>query len=312
MAEPREHLIPDELAGSRVDKAVATILGVSRAQARALVEQGVSLDGEPAGPSDRVPAGSVLAIPEPQAVAGLVPEEVGFGILYEDASLIVVDKPAGVVVHPGSGRSSGTLAAGLLHHFPELEGVGQAGRWGLVHRLDRDTSGVLVVARTPAAYTSLVAMLRRREIKRVYAALVHGVMGSSTGTIEAPIARDPDRPVRRAVHAEGKPARTHYRVIETFADRECSLLEVRLETGRTHQIRVHFASIGHPVVGDTLYAGRRHRLGSPRTFLHASMVELTHPVTGEHLVVTSPLSPDLAAVLDGLGSRWIGESDTVG
>ena len=144
-------------------------------------------------------------------------------------------------------------------------------------------------------------MLRRREITRVYLTLVHGLMGSPTGTIEAPIGRDPANPTRRAVQPDGKPARTHYRVMDTFGSRDCSLCEVRLETGRTHQIRVHMAAIGHPVVADTLYGGRRHRLGAARMFLHASRIEFTHPLTGDAVAVESPLPTDLTGVLQGLG-----------
>lgn len=301
MAEQRDVVVPEDLAGERVDKAVAVLFGVSRGVARVLVEEGVLVDGAPVSPSSRVGAGAVIRATIPDPAEELVPEDVDFGVLYEDADLLVVDKPPGVVVHPGSGRATGTLAAGLLHRYPELEGVGEPGRWGIVHRLDRDTSGVLVVARTKAAHVALTAMLRRREIARVYLTLVHGLFNSPTGTIEAPIGRDPANPLRRAAHPDGKPARTHYRVVESFVDREATLLEVSLETGRTHQIRVHMAAIGHPVTADTLYGGRRHLLGASRMFLHASRIELVHPFSGSDLSVMSPLPADLQSVLDGLG-----------
>jgi 23S rRNA pseudouridine1911/1915/1917 synthase len=313
VAEQTEHRVTDELDGARVDKAVAVLLGVSRATARALVETGVTVDGEPAGPSDRVAAGSVLRAPRPEEAPEMAAEDVAFGVLFEDADVIVVDKPAGVVVHPGSGRATGSLAAGLLHRYPELEGVGQKGRWGIVHRLDRDTSGVLVVARTAEAYDALTGMIKRREIRRTYTTLVHGLMSSPTGTVDAPVGRDPANPLRRAVHPEGKPARTHYRVVDAFPDRDCTLLEVNLETGRTHQIRLHLMAIGHPVVADVLYGGRRHRLGARRMFLHASRIGFTHPMTGERIEVESPLPSDLSDVLASLGPgsgpnpiRWSG------
>lgn len=298
MAEPRDLVVPEELAGERVDKAVAVLFGLSRAAARSVLDQGVLLDGVPASPSDRVSGGAVLRAAPPDAPAEMAPEEVSFEVLYEDEHLLVVDKPAGLVVHPGSGNTGGTLAAGLLHRYPEIAGVGEPGRWGIVHRLDRDTSGVLVVARTAEVHAALSGMMRRREVTRVYLALVHGHMPAPTGIIDAPIGRDPSTPLRRAVHPEGKPARTHYQVVESF--RDCSLLEVRLETGRTHQIRVHMAAIDHPVVADSLYAGRRHRFGAPRMFLHASRISFSHPISGEQLTAESPLPGDLVSVLERL------------
>ncbi len=300
MADQRDLVIPDSLDSFRVDKAIAEILVVSRAEARRLIEVGVTLDGEPADPSDRVVAGSVLGVPAPEEKAVLVPESVEFAVVYEDDDLIVVDKPPGLVVHPGGGRLTGTLAGGLLHRYPELEGVGDRGRWGLVHRLDKDTSGLLLVARNQETHSTLSARLRRREIRRSYVALVHGTLGSPTGTIDAPIGRDPAQPMRRALTVDGKPARTHYGVTATFPEADCSLVAVHLETGRTHQIRVHFSAIGHPVVADTLYGRRPRRATSPRMFLHASELHLAHPRTDEPLELSSPLPSDLQAVLDGL------------
>ena len=300
MAEQVELQVPADLDGARVDKALATLLGVSRAVASVVMESGVEVDGGAARASDKVRSGQLIVCDRPEAAIGLTPESVDFTVLYEDDSVIVVDKPPGVVVHPGSGRTGGTLAAGLLYRYPELAGVGTEGRWGLVHRLDKDTSGAILVARTGDAFTSLVDDLRRRRIERTYRALVEGRMAASTGTIDAPIARDPSQPTRRAVIHGGKPARTHYRVIDYFEESDASLLEVRLETGRTHQIRAHFAAIGHPVVGDRAYGATRKDLHVPRTFLHASRLELTHPVTGDLLAVEAPLPSDLAAALDAL------------
>jgi 23S rRNA pseudouridine1911/1915/1917 synthase len=294
--------VPETLDGARVDKALSSLLGVSRFVARELLERGVVLDGRPARPRDRVHTGSRIETPHPAVEIALQPEPVDFDVLYEDAALIVVDKPTGVVVHPGSGTREGTLAAGLLNRYPELEGVGDPGRWGLIHRLDKDTSGTLIVARTEDAHRALTADLAARKVGRTYTSLVHGLFSVPTGTIDAPIGRDPSRPTRRAVIPTGKPAVTHYEVIEEFPGHEVSLLDVRLETGRTHQIRVHLAAIDHPIIGDRTYSPFNTRVKSPRVFLHARRVRLTHPVTGAVLEVESPLPPDLSGVLDRLRS----------
>lgn len=290
--------VPDDLDGARVDKAIATVLDISRAAAALVVDAGVEVDGSPARASDRVTAGQVMVLTEPDVAVALAPEPIEFEVLHEDDFLVVADKPAGVVVHPGSGRTTGTLAAGLLHRYPELAGVGTAGRWGLVHRLDKDTSGALLVARTQEVFDSLVAELRARRIVRTYMTLAEGKMGASTGTIEAPIARDPSQPTRRTVSHSGKHARTHYQVVDYFESADVTLLEVTLETGRTHQIRVHFSAIGHPVVGDIVYGATRKDLGAPRTFLHASRLDFDHPVTTTRLSIPSPTPHDLTSVLD--------------
>jgi 23S rRNA pseudouridine1911/1915/1917 synthase len=302
VAEQRDFVIPVDLEGVRVDKAVATLFGISRSLARQVVENGVVVDGRPAGPGDRVKAGSVLSGPIPDSLPEMRAEPIPFDVLHEDEDVIVVDKPAGVVVHPGRGRLTGTLAAGLLHRYPELKGVGEPGRWGLVHRLDKDTSGVLVVARSRQAHQVLVTALGRRDFKRSYLALATGIMGSATGTIDAPIGRDPARPMRRAVRHDGKPARTHYRVLETFPASDCSLLGVELDSGRTHQIRVHLAGIGHPVVGDPTYGRGRSRVSVPRIFLHATHIEFDHPRSGARMSVDSELPGDLMGVLEALRS----------
>jgi 23S rRNA pseudouridine1911/1915/1917 synthase len=204
----------------------------------------------------------------------------------------VVDKPFGVVTHPGAGETGPTLAAGVLHRWPAVRGVGEADRWGIVHRLDRDTSGLLVIALDAAAESGLRQAIREHRVVREYLALVHGAPATPTGTIDAPIARDPTRPTRMRLDPTGRPAVTHYRVERSFA--AFTLLRVTLETGRTHQIRVHLAAIGLPVAGDRVY-GRV--AGAPRLFLHAARLELDHPVTGVRVVANSPLPSDLAAVL---------------
>jgi len=296
MADSLTFEVPDSLDGERVDKAVAALLEVSRAQARSILEEGgVTVDGASARPADRVQAGSVLTSPPPAVRPALEPRPVRFEVIHEDDSLIVVDKPAGLVVHQGAGRAEESLAEGLLHRFPEIEGVGEPGRWGIVHRLDRDTSGVILVARTGASYERLTADLAERRVLKAYTALVEGELATETGTVDAPIGRDPERPTRRAVVAGGKPAVTHYEVVEWFPDAGVSLLDVDLETGRTHQIRVHMAAIDHPVVGDRVYSTSRRRV--PRIFLHARRVELRHPATGDQVVFESPLPADLSRVL---------------
>lgn len=298
MADEIELEVPDHLDGERVDKTIATLLELSRARASHVVDHGVMVDGIEAGPSDRVRAGSVIRCSRPAGVITLEPEPLELDVLYEDDDLIVVNKPAGVVVHPGSGRRTGTLAAGLLHRYPELRGVGAEDRWGLVHRLDRDTSGAILVARRQDTFDELKAQMERREISRSYTALVEGRMAAAIGTIEAPIGRDPSHPTRRAVSHTGKAARTHFEVERYFERSDCSLLLVRLDTGRTHQIRVHMAAIDHPVVGDIAYGATRKDLSTPRAFLHASRLVFAHPRTGRRLSVIAPLPEDLRGVLE--------------
>lgn len=300
MASTVKLVVPDDLDGERLDKSLSVLLNVSRAVSRLMVDSGVLVDGESARPNTRVKEGQVIDTPPPIEPTQLAPEEVDFDVLYEDPHLLVVNKPPGLVVHPGAGQRTGTLAAGLLHRYPEVRGVGSAGRWGLVHRLDKDTSGALLVARDQETFKSLTGSLRARDIKREYLALVAGTMSPPTGTIDAAIGRDPTGPTRRTVTPEGKPARTHYRVVRNYADAGVALVEVSLETGRTHQIRVHFLAIGHPVIGDPIYNTTPIGVSSPRVFLHAGRLTFVHPATGESMVVEAPLPPDLAAVLDRL------------
>jgi 23S rRNA pseudouridine1911/1915/1917 synthase len=212
----------------------------------------------------------------------------------------VVNKPAGVVVHPGAGHDRGTLVNGLLALFPEIASVGDPMRPGIVHRLDRDTSGLLLVARSARAYDALVAALAQHEVEREYVALVWGHLASPHGLIDAPIGRSEARRTRMAVRDAGKPARTEYRVEETFVDPVCALLTCGLETGRTHQIRVHLSAIGHPVVGDATYGGARDSLPLGRPFLHATRIGFAHPVSGAAMAFESPLPAELQGVLDQL------------
>ncbi len=299
--------IPAALAGERIDRVVALLTGLSRASAAELVDRGdVVVGGSPiTARSARVHEGDELVVTVPVAVAdaGLEPDpSVAVPVVYEDDDVVVVDKPAGLVVHPGAGNQRGTLAHGLLARFPDLRGVGERDRPGIVHRLDKDTSGLLMVARNEPARRALVAQLVARTVSRCYRALVWGHPSSTRGAIDAPIGRSGRERSRMTVSSVGRAARTGYEVVETFSEPvETALLECRLETGRTHQIRVHLAAIGHPVVGDHRYGGARQSLSVPRFFLHAAHLGFDHPRRGEPLRFDSPLPADLAAVLGRLG-----------
>ncbi|MGH9077404.1 MAG: RluA family pseudouridine synthase [Acidimicrobiales bacterium] len=301
--------VPAALEGERIDRVVALVTGLSRAAAAGLVSDGrvrlahrtVTSRGR------RVHSGEALDIDVPDAVppAALAPDDtVSFAVVWSDDDVVVVDKPAGVVVHPGSGHSRGTLVQGLLGPFPDISAMAEgdaAQRPGIVHRLDKGTSGLLVVARTPAARAGLATQLASRQVERRYAALVAGSVESDEGVVDAPLGRAPTDPTRIAVVAGGRPARTRYRVMERYRHPlVASLLECRLETGRTHQIRVHLAAIGHPVVGDDRYGGPGCGLGRP--FLHAASLGFDHPVSGERLSFTSALPPDLVDLAGSLSA----------
>ncbi|MDQ1467411.1 MAG: rRNA synthase [Actinomycetota bacterium] len=296
-------VVPDELAGMRVDRAVALLTGWSRADVQALLAaDDILVGGSNVAKSRRLEAGEVielLHVPVPTAPPG--PEPVDVVVRHADDDVIVVAKPAGLVVHPGAGNEHGTLVSGLLERFPELVTVGDRHRPGIVHRLDRETSGLLVVARSPRAYDSLVAQLAGRSVERCYAALVWGVPAARAGIVDAPIGRSEARRTRMAVRPEGRAARTAYVVERTWHSPVVALVECRLETGRTHQIRVHLSAIGHPVVGDGAYRGRRDSIALGRPFLHAGVLAFDHPATGERLRFEEPLPPDLLTVLDHLG-----------
>lgn len=308
MTDPHryEEVVPATLAGERVDRAVSMIADVSRSEAVTLITEGaVLIDGRrPTKPSERLIEASSLVIDVPDRIVGLDPDSgVSVPIVYADDVVIVVDKPAGMVVHPGAGSHTGTMVQGLLHQFPDLEGVGgDPLRPGIVHRLDKGTSGLLLVARSDSAHADLARQLRERTVLRRYHAVVWGLLNAPEGVIDAPIGRSLRDPTRRAIVAGGRMARTHYRVLDTFADPGLSELECRLETGRTHQIRVHLESIGHPVVGDRQYGKGRRPLGLSRPFLHAAAVGFVHPATGQWLEFESPLSEDLKQFLAELRS----------
>ena len=300
-----EQVVPDALAGERVDRVVSFVTGCSRSTAAALVAAGsVLVDGKVVTTrSTRVEAGQVVSVPEVQETpVGCEPDaSVVLAVVFEDDSVLVVDKPAGMVVHPGAGHDQGTLVQGALAHAPSLAGVGDPARPGIVHRLDHGTSGLLVVAKTAPAYESLVDQFGSRSVERRYLALVWGHPDDEVGLIDAPIGRSARRPTRMTVSASGREARTRFEVQERFAHPvDTALVACRLETGRTHQIRVHLSAIGHAVVGDDQYGGVRQSLPTDRPLLHAATLGFTHPATGEHIAFEAPLPPGFRSVLDRL------------
>jgi len=299
--------VPAALDGQRIDRVVAMLTGVSRTEATDLVKAGaVAVDGKQATRgADRLHEGQAVVIEAPDAQPDARPEpdaSVEIPVVYVDDQVVVVDKPADLVVHPGAGHVDGTMVSGLLAAFPDVVDVGDPQRPGIVHRLDRGTSGLLVVARTPEAYESLVAQLGARTVTRRYRTLVWGHPESSRGLIDAPIGRSPKHPTKMAVTSTGKEARTRYEVVSRHQEpTPTAVLTCRLETGRTHQIRVHLAAIGHSVVGDDRYDGIRQTLPVARPFLHAEELGFDHPTTGERISLQSPLPADLAAVIDQIG-----------
>jgi 23S rRNA pseudouridine1911/1915/1917 synthase len=285
------------MAGLRLDQALARLMpGESRSRLARLIEEGhVRVDGEPASGRQKMKSGEAVEVElrPREAGAAVRAEAIALAVVHEDDDLLVIDKPAGLVVHPGSGNWAGTMLNALLHHAP---GSASLPRGGIVHRLDKDTSGLLVVAKNEPAQLALVRQLQARTVKRTYLALARGKVAAG-GKVDAPVGRHPVHRTRMAVVAGGKPAITHYRVRERFAAH--TLLECELETGRTHQIRVHLASIGHPLEGDPVYAGRGPRL-LERQALHAWKLAFAHPRDGSAVSFESPLPADLRALLESL------------
>ena len=296
---PLSAVVPPGLAGVRMDLALAKLFpGYSRNRLQVWLKSGhVLVDGKHLEGSAKTIGGEKIELTAPPAADVATPraQRMALAIVFEDADLIVIDKPVGLIVHPGAGNPDGTLLNGLLAHAPALRQVPRA---GIVHRLDKDTSGLMVVAKNVTAQANLAAQLAARTVKRMYLALVHGAP-PVRGTIDAPIGRDPRVRTRMAVTAGGKEARTHYKVLERFG--KVALLECRLETGRTHQIRVHLQHIKCPIVGDTVYRrGARNSVVFQRQALHAAALELAHPRSGKHMRWSSPLPDDMEKLIAGL------------
>ena len=309
MTDARELAVPEDLAGERLDRALARMFPeYSRTRLKDwLLEGFVTVNGAAKRPRDLVAGGEVIRL-QPQAALSVTsqPEAIDLDVVYEDDDLLVVNKPAGLVVHPGAGNVRGTLMNGLLHHAPGLADLPRA---GIVHRLDKDTTGLLLIGKTLPAHTALVRQMSAREISRHYVAVCMGVL-TGGGTIDAPIARHPVDRLRMSVQDGGKPAVTHYRVLKRFAAH--TYISVRLESGRTHQIRVHFAWRRHPLLGDQVYGGRlaipagagQHLQEVLRSFrrqaLHATRLEFSHPGSGELVSLEAPVPGDFARLLAAL------------
>jgi 23S rRNA pseudouridine1911/1915/1917 synthase len=306
--------VPEHLAGTRLDRCVAALHGEwSRSRVQRLIDDGrVTINGAPGKPATSVAAGDQIEVDEPPLVKlDLAAEDIPLVILHEDGELLVLDKPPGLVIHPAAGRHSGTLVNALLQHCGELSGIGGVERPGIVHRLDKDTSGLMVVAKTERAHLALAIAFRRREVEKCYLAVCYGVPAAASGVIEGAVGRHPTERQQMAIVASGRPARTLYRVAERVTG--TSLVECRPVTGRTHQIRVHMAHLGHAVVGDQTYSGRqwrnlpdpRHRAACrdfPRQALHAWQLAFNHPVSGERLAFEAPPPADIEELLAVLRS----------
>lgn len=310
MTELRGLPVPDGLAGLRIDAALARLFGLSRTAAAALADAGeVSVEGRVRGKGDRISAGAWLEVRLPGPPAPPAPAEpvAGLAVIHVDADILVVDKPVGVAAHPSPGWTGPTVTGGVAAMGYFTAGSGAEERQGIVHRLDAGTTGLMVLARSESAYTALKRAFKERTVDKGYHALVQGHPDPSTGTIDAPIDRNPTHDWRFAVVAGGRPSVTHYSTIEAFP--AASLLDITLETGRTHQIRVHMAALRHPCVGDAVYGADpklAERLGLSRQWLHAVRLGFSHPATGAPVTFTSPYPADLAAALDKLADRQAG------
>lgn len=302
MADERE--LVAERDGERLDVFIARLLPeLTRSRVRKLIDAGcVAVDGRRATKAGlALETGARVRVSIPPNEASIPEaESIPLRIVYEDGDLLVVDKPAGLAVHPSPGHERHTLVNAVLAHGKELSGAGGVGRPGIVHRLDKDTSGLIIVAKNDETHLALAKQLKEREVEKTYVALVEGVPAQAEGVIDAPLGRHPVHRKRQAVVTGGREARTHYRVVREIDG--YALLEVRPETGRTHQVRVHLAAIGHPVVGDVLY-GRRGATPVARQFLHAAKLSFRHPRTGERLDLEAPLADDLERALAGLERR---------
>lgn len=307
-----EFIVGPEAQGLRLDVYLAQAdTTLSRSQARRLIDDGdVLVDGKSARASQRLKGGERVCLrrPPPQP-SGIVPEAIPLSILYEDAAILIVDKPAGMVVHPAAGNPRGTLVNALQFRCGDLSTIGGVMRPGIVHRLDKGTSGLMVIAKTDEAHRDLAEQFKRRRVSKRYTALVHGDLRGDEGVVDAPVGRHPvERKKMSTASRRGKAALTRWRVLERYG--AFTLLEAQIETGRTHQIRVHLGSLGHPVVGDSVYGGSKRTIEPPalravlkrlsRQALHASRLSFSHPVTGQEMAFDSPLPEDMAEVIDFL------------
>ncbi len=296
----------DQEVGERLDRVITARLStLSRVKVQQLIKEGyATINGKPGKPSYRIEGQDEIAvrmaehIVAPQNDEATLPEALPLNVIYEDADMAAIDKPAGMVVHPAAGHASGTLVNALLARWPQVAQVGGKGRAGIVHRLDKDTSGVLLIAKSEPARLNLMAQFAARTVQKRYLALVEGLPATPTGEINAPLGRDPNQRKRMAVLRNGRPAVSFYRVLQTY--KGYTLLEVLLKTGRTHQIRVHMAFIGHPIAGDAVYGYRKQRLPLERHFLHAESLSLLTPTSGQPVTIRAPLPADLNVVLDQL------------
>ena len=296
-----EELFVSEKEYRRLDLCLSDVTDLSRSRAQGLIEAGlVLLNGRPCRQSDSVRIGDTVqyTLPEAKSIE-LVPEDIPLEIVFEDEHICVINKPRGMVVHPAAGNESGTLVNALLYHFGDLSSIGGEIRPGIVHRIDKMTSGLLVVAKNDLAHERLARQFADHSAHRSYIALVAGNLKEDSGTVDAPIGRHPTDRKRMAVVDNGRRAVTHYRVLYRFS--AVTVLSLELETGRTHQIRVHMAHIHHPVVGDQVYSNGKNALGMEGQALHGWRLQLRHPVTGEHLSFAAPLPEDMQRALKRLG-----------
>ena len=300
MPDTRQLPVPEGLAGERADVGIARLLGLSRSAAADLCSAGaVAIDGRPIAKSDRLVADAWLEVTLPEPEVQREPEPVeGMRIVFDDDDIVIVDKPVGVAAHPSPGWDGPTVVGGLAAAGYRISTSGAAERQGIVHRLDVGTTGLMVVAKSEAAYSDLKGQFKERSVTKVYRAIAQGHLDPLSGTIDAPIARHPSADYKMAVVSGGRPSVTHYETLEAFP--HASLLEIDLETGRTHQIRVHMAAMRHPLVGDTTYGADptlAARVGLTRPALHAARLEIAHPATGELVAVESPDPPDFVEAL---------------
>ena len=305
MPDTRQLPVPEGLAGERADVGIARLLGLSRSAAADLCSAGaVAIDGRPIAKSDRLVADAWLEVTLPEPEVDREPEPVeGMRIVFDDDDIVIVDKPVGVAAHPSPGWDGPTVVGGLAAAGYRISTSGAAERQGVVHRLDVGTTGLMVVAKSEPAYSDLKRQFKERSVTKVYRAIAQGHLDPLTGTIDAPIARHPSADYKMAVVSGGRPSVTHYETLEAFP--HASLLEIDLETGRTHQIRVHMAAMRHPLVGDTTYGADptlAARVGLTRPALHAARLEIAHPATGELVAVESPDPPDFVEALRRLES----------